>query len=341
MNCTLTEIMENAEFRNLVVALRCGIGLSFDINKLYYKRINIFTDEDIDGFGISASMIAFFYKFMRPVIENGILYKVFTPLYTLDDKEHPYVSDKAEIVEIFHEKIMKNYKLRTLAGTKVNSDEFKEYLVDTYDYRDNLIRSHKQSGRVNKFLIELIVANLVIMGKVRSESDYDDINTLFSDSKFVSSFMSKIQKVYPEIVVDETGRFSGVVEGKTAIIKLSPRFFNKVADLIPVYKKYGYQIMIEEKGKEPRVMTIAEFADISTKLMPKRLRIKGLGELNGEDLFKVSLDINNRISVQYTIEDVERELEIFNMTHGSSKSDRQKRKQMMKNYKIKREDLDN
>lgn len=341
MICTLPEIMENAEFKNLVTALRCGIGPTFDINKLYYDRINIFTDEDIDGFGISASMIAFFYKFMRPVIEQGRLYKVFTPLYKLDDKDHPYVADKAEIVEIFHEKIMKNYKLRNLNGDKVSSNEFKEYLVDTYDYRENLIRSHKNSGRVNKFLIEIIVANLVIMGKLRSESDYDDINTLFSDSKFVAEFMSRIQEVYPEIKTDDTGRISGIVEGKTAVIKLGSRFFKKVADLIPVYQKYGYQIMVEEKGKEPKVMTIAQFADISTKLMPKRLRIKGLGELEGKDLFNVSLDINNRISVQYTIEDVERELGILSKTHGNSKSDRQNRKQMMKNYKIKREDLDN
>lgn len=51
--------------------------------------------------------------------------------------------------------------------------------------------------------------------------------------------------------------------------------------------------------------------------------------------------MNNRVSVQFTIEDVERELEIMNMIHGPSKKDLEKRKELMKNYKIKRDDLDN
>ena len=53
------------------------------------------------------------------------------------------------------------------------------------------------------------------------------------------------------------------------------------------------------------------------------------------------MDINNRISVQYTFDYVKRELEIFNITHGTSKDDAAKRKAMMKAYKINREDLDN
>ena len=66
-----------------------------------------------------------------------------------------------------------------------------------------------------------------------------------------------------------------------------------------------------------------------------------MGELDGKELRQTTLDINHRISVQYTIEDVEWELDIFNMTHGDSKTDLLRRKKMMKEYKIKREDLDN
>ena len=68
---------------------------------------------------------------------------------------------------------------------------------------------------------------------------------------------------------------------------------------------------------------------------------KIVGELNGDQLFSTTLDINNRVSVQYTVDDVERELAIFELTHGNSKKDSEGRKEMMKKYKIKREDLDN
>ena len=68
---------------------------------------------------------------------------------------------------------------------------------------------------------------------------------------------------------------------------------------------------------------------------------KFVGELNGKELRETTLDINNRISVQFTVEDAERELAIFELTHGNSKKDAIGRKEMMKKYKIKREDLDN
>ena len=51
--------------------------------------------------------------------------------------------------------------------------------------------------------------------------------------------------------------------------------------------------------------------------------------------------INNRISVQYTVEDAERELKVFELTHGNSKKDVEGRKELMKKFKINREDLDN
>lgn len=66
-----------------------------------------------------------------------------------------------------------------------------------------------------------------------------------------------------------------------------------------------------------------------------------VGELNSDQLYKTTLDINNRVSVQFTVEDFERELGIFETIHGSSKKDLEARKKLMKNYKIKRDELDN
>ena len=57
--------------------------------------------------------------------------------------------------------------------------------------------------------------------------------------------------------------------------------------------------------------------------------------------YNTTLDINNRVSIQYTVEDAERELAIFEMTHGNTKQNANDRKALMKKYKIKREDLDN
>lgn len=343
MKCSLSEIMENREWRDLVTVLRCGIGEKFDLKKLYFNRINILTDADIDGFYISSGILAFFYRFMRPIIEDGRLYKVFSPLYALDDKEHPFVANKTELISLYHEKIIKTYKVKRLGDDNyLSKSELYDFLIDTYDYKTNLQLASDASGKVNKFLIEIIIAYMTLSGVVRSADDYDDLETIFSDNKVITYLMSNIQKKYKEITLDESGRFSGVVEGKYALVKVSPRFFRKTADLIPIYQKYGYNIIVEEKGKEPKEMSIGEFLDTSMKVMPHiRTRFKGLAELNGKQLRETTLDINHRVSVQYTIDDVERELKIFELTHGDSKKDMENRKKMMKKYKIRRDDLDN
>ena len=343
MKCSLSEIMQNREWRDLVTVLRTGIGPKFDINKLYFDRINIFTDADIDGNNITAGMLAFFYKHMRPIIEQGKLYKVYSPLYKLDDKDHPYVANKTEMVNIYHERIVKNFKVKCEGDSSyMSKNELYEFLIDTYEYQDNLIRAAKESGNVNKYLVESIIAYLTLFDIVRSDKDFNDIEKTFNNQKFIKSIMSKIQKKFKEIVVDENGKFSGVVEGKYVLVTVGPRFFKQTSDLIPICQKYGYIITVEEKGKEPKKMTIGEFLDSCTKLIPRILtRFKGLGELDGKQLKETTLDINNRISVQFTVDDVERELAIFELTHGNTKKDAAGRKEMMKKFKIRREDLDN
>ena len=344
MKCNLSQIMENREFRDLTTILRCGIGDKCDPNKLYFDRINIFTDADIDGYNISASLLAFFYKFMRPIIEAGKLYKVYSPLYRLSDKNHRYVANKAELIELYHDNIVKAYKVKSeKSSSYMSKKELKEFLTDTYDYSEDLIRASNDSGRINKFLIESIIAYLTLFNIVRSESDHEDLDTIFNNQKLIKSLMSKIQKKFKEITVDNTGRFSGIVDGRYAIIKVNSRFLKKTSTLIDIYKKYGYILTIKDikSGKESK-MSIAEFLDSCVKLQPHiEERFKGLGELNADELYMTTLDLNNAISTQFTIDDVKRELDIFNLTHSGSTKDAQRRKKMMKAYKIRREDLDN
>jgi DNA gyrase subunit B len=343
MKCSLSQIMENKEFRDLTTILRCGIGQKCDVNKLYFNRINIFTDADVDGYNISASLLAFFYKFMRPVIEAGKLYKVYSPLYRLKDKNYPYVANKSELIELYHKKIINAYKIRVKGEKFMTKNELKEFLLDTYNYSEDLKRASAESGNINKFLVEMIIASLVLTGIVRSSDDYDDFDKVFSSQKFIKTIMSKIQSKFKEIVVDETGTFSGVVDGKYSLIKVNKRFLKKTASLIEIYKKYGYEIEVKNKGHDDiRTMSIAEFLDDAQKVLPLiDERFKGLGELNANELYETTLDLNNAISVQYTIDDVEKVLKTFELTHGASKKDAEGRKKLMKEYHINRDDLDN
>lgn len=289
-------------------------------------------------------MLVFIYMYMRPLIEAGKVYKVFSPLYRIDDKEHPFVVSKTEMVEIFQKKVAKQYKLTTEDGNQLNKDEMIEFLQDTYSYSSDLVRMAKNLGNVNKFLVEQIIALLTVSGYVRSGTDYDDFDKLFSNQKFIKSFMSRIQEKFPEVTINqETHTIKGVVNGKFCSIKINKRFIRQAEELIPIYRKYQYKLFVLEKGKDESVeMSIGEFLDQTVKLSAKILsRFKGLGELNADDMFKTALDINNRVSIQYTVEDAEKELEIFRKLHGTGTKEISARKQMMSEYKIARDDLDN
>ena len=218
-------------------------------------------------------MLAFFYKYMRPLIERGKIYKVYTPLYRVDDKNKPYIGNRSEMVDLYFNNIMKKYKIKLADDTEyLSKDEIYDFLMDTFDYRSNLILAAENSGRINKFFIEMITAYLTMYGV--DETNYED---MFKNQKFIKTIMSKIQKVYKEVTVDESGRFSGIVNGKFVIVKISPRFFKKTMDLIPIYKQYGFKLSVKVKDGEPKEMTIAEFLDECTKVMPSILfRYKGL-----------------------------------------------------------------
>ena len=340
---TLSEAMQNREFKDLVTVLGCGIGQSFDISKLRYERICIFSDADIDGFYITAGVLGFFYRFMPELIKQGHVYKVFTPLYQIDDK-HKFVMSKSDLIEVFYSKIMKTYKISLVFDKEKNQltkDQFYEFLKDTYDYRDNLIRISNNLGHVNKYLIEAIVAYLVMCGVVSSANDIDHLIDKLNDQKFIKYFIGSIQKKFKEMQLNRD-IISGIADGHFYSIKLDRYFLHQIEDLIPIIKKYGYKVESIEKNKDPKIMTISEFLEDCYKLTPKiSHRFKGLGEINGSDLKNTAMDINNRFSVKYTMDDADKEIAIFKKTQGSSKEDIIARKKMISEFKVSREDLDN
>ena len=276
----VAELMKNREVSTLVNVLRCGIGKNFNLDNLWFDRIYISTDADTDGDGISDQIITIFYLFFPEIIKAGKLYKLLNPLYHLDDgtKKGIYVKNKEELVEKYHSRLTKIFKIKMVDDEEwFTKDEFREFLQDTYEYRDGLIRAAESLGKTDKFLVEMAVAYLVLMKHVNENDDLSDIR---EDTKFIKQYTSAIQKKYKEIYLDEENNLRGIVDGKYCLIKLSSRLLKKTSDLIPVYNKYGYKIIVKEKDSEPILMTIGEFLDSCMRYYYKVLsRYKGLTKL--------------------------------------------------------------
>lgn len=320
----LDKVLLNEEFKGLIRALKCNIGERFDISKLWYDKIIIMTDADIDGYRIFSMICAFFLYHAPEIIKQGHLYKAVTPLYKIVDKDKPFLLNKLDYIKAFEGRIRKNINvIDKHSGEVFDNDRMKDFLLDNREYLEELIRV------ANHFAIDPIILEFIV---------------IHMNSK---DFKKKLKAKAPELFIDSDNVLSGIYNGKYQILIIDKIFDKRIRtlkDLIYNINKGEVYFKIHEiHGKDnfddKGVMSIGEFLTMCQKYQPIiESRYKGLGELEPSELRETTLDPNDRVLINLTMDDVERELERFNILHGS---DGPARKEMMKKFKIKREDIDN
>jgi DNA gyrase subunit B len=145
----IDKALDNEEIKSLIAALGVGIDLdlgrrhddeelngnggkresTFDLGKLRYHKIIIMTDADVDGEHIRTLLLTFFYRYMKPLIEQGYVYLAQPPLFVVKvgNNERHYAADEKERDEIIRNIKKKNFQVTRFKGLgEMNADDLEE-----------------------------------------------------------------------------------------------------------------------------------------------------------------------------------------------------------------------
>ena len=112
---TTADIFKNEEINTMIHCIGAGYGAEFEVKDINYDKVIIMTDADDDGAHIQCLLLTFFYRFMRPLIEEGHLYIAMPPLYKVEyGKNHVYCWTNEELAEETQGKT--NYKVQRYKG---------------------------------------------------------------------------------------------------------------------------------------------------------------------------------------------------------------------------------
>lgn len=124
---SMERMIENLEMSTLIQTIGAGVGQDFDVEDSHYGKIIIMTDADTDGSHIQTLLLTFFYNYMKPLIEKGMVYIAQPPLYRVykktDPSKHLYVWDDAKLDEA-KQKIGAGYGINRYKGLgEMNADQ--------------------------------------------------------------------------------------------------------------------------------------------------------------------------------------------------------------------------
>lgn len=280
------DFLDNEEVAGIINIIGGGYGKNFDITKVKWDKIIFGADADADGSHICSLLERFFILYMPEMISAGRVFKAVPPLYGLPMKNGStkYFTDRMEYIKYIQKLFAKENQVCYSDGKNITQTELTKILYINADYTYELLRIANRYAVDPELLETLLFLHL-------SKADY-------------KKFKAALEKKYRFIKVE---KINGVIHIQGSLnSKIQTLFFNdrliddckKIINILTNNKNLAFKI----NGSPASLYELMTKFDASS---PKNiLRFKGLGEMNAQRLYESTMDKENRILIQYTLEDV-------------------------------------
>jgi len=333
----LDKMYANNEINSMMQAFGINISKNEDeveLEKLRYHKIIIMTDADVDGAHIRTLLLTFFFRYMKPLIDNGHVFIAQPPLFKVTiGKTSEYLYDERALDKLLRERGIKGLCLCDKTKTKVCSEgEFTNLMANMSTYYHSY----------NNPILNSIPA-VVLRGLVRSELEFEDFENQEKMDEVVEYLNKYLKDHATNYNIQDAGNYSvelkynpenakytikldlgEKLEATTItanIIKSSE--FKKLKTAYPQIRSF----LIEEEEKliletDSEQIEINSFADLQ-RIVEERgqkgvqiQRFKGLGEMMPQQLWETTMDPQTRTLKKVNIEDAVLADQLFDILMG-------------------------
>ncbi|MFZ5682275.1 MAG: DNA topoisomerase (ATP-hydrolyzing) subunit B [Bradyrhizobiaceae bacterium] len=318
------KMLSSEQIGTLITALGTGIGRDdFDISKLRYHKIIVMTDADVDGAHIRTLLLTFFFRQMPALIEGGFLYIAQPPLFKVTrGKSEQYLKDERAMEDYLIETGLDDCVLKLSSGEDRKGRDLQALLEDARVIRGILNSLH---SRYNRTVIE----QAAIAG-VLSPHVIGNIETANQAADYIAK---RLDALADEVERGWTGRFT---EGEGYFFERTVRGVKDVAIIDDallgsaearkldeyagrLQEAYPRSAVLRRKDTETPIHGPVSLFEAVTDAGRKGVtyqRYKGLGEMNPQQLWETTLDVNARSLLQVKVKEVDAADDIFTKLMG-------------------------
>lgn len=336
----LDKILENKEIQAMIAAIGCGVGNEdFNLDNIRYSRIVIMTDADVDGSHIRTLLLTFFFRQMRPLIENGNVYIANPPLFKVGRrKKERYIDTEEQLDNYLIQLGLDDIKEVSLFDRKITLDEVRE-VIALYQKSQHLSNAlHRHGINAETYLANRSDKGEFAVNWVRireMDGTYKDVYC-YSDEE--TSILVKetrerllqeriealMHKGISELDDEEVSQINNRVATthifeSRAFIELSAEMQAKGLTISSLYEGETPIATIASEDDQEVVNCVKDFFEVIRKMGRKGItiqRYKGLGEMNPDQLWETTMDPERRKMIRVTMEDAIEADQIFTLLMG-------------------------